>query len=576
MARRMSPEEYQAIGRSYYKLKQYEKALETFSKGIEACPTADLYDHRAATYDKLGNLNAAVKDGREMIRLNKKDVKGYLRTASILEKLEKPETALGIYKYGMKNVPPSDKNFKLLQQLHDKFTRKLSPASAIDPFTVLPAELAEMVLEYCSFRHMVNCMRVSKGWRDYLSKLPKLWMHLDLSGARRPVPRSFVNTAFKRSEYRLTRVTIHRFEHMDVLKNLAKAAKDLTELELISVPHTMSATLIDVVKSAPKLKKFTIHPEITQDTAVQIMHARPVLEHVVFGALRSRGAATNWTTSFGNLRTLGMHWSSPVSTVNLGLHDLLARTPCLESLALSNVQHIEAPQGWPRDEAQLPPLKSLALKRMDLLVLPLLPPTLQRLVIENDGGEFDLQHILPLHKCCVPELTHLAISGFKGLGTEALGDILDICSHENETATCSTRKPLQSLTLHGLVDSSSNHMFGLGQEARMESIFGDSPRVLTPALESLDIATMPCDDDDIEKLVNLYKTGLKTIDLSHTQITGASIKMLADKLPNLTTITANNCAKINGRDAINYAERKGISVSCQMAEQKGGRRLRYG
>jgi tetratricopeptide (TPR) repeat protein len=113
MARTMLPEEYREIGRSYYKLKQYEKALETFSKGIEACPTADLYDHRSATYDKLGNLNAAVKDGREMIRLNKKDVKGYLRTANVLEKMEKPETALGIHKYGMKNVPVSDKNFKV-------------------------------------------------------------------------------------------------------------------------------------------------------------------------------------------------------------------------------------------------------------------------------------------------------------------------------------------------------------------------------------------------------------------------------------------------------------------------------
>jgi len=432
-----------------------------------------------------------------------------------------------------------------------------------------------MVLEYCSFRHMVNCMRVSPGWRDYLSKLPKLWMHLDLSGARRPVPRSFVNTAFKRSEYRMTRVTIHRFEHMDVLKNLAKAAKDLTELELISLPHTMSATLIDIVKSAPKLKKFTIHPEITQDTAVQIMHARPVLEHVVFCALRSRGAATNWTTSFGNLRTLGMHWSSPVSTVNLELHGLLARTPCLESLALSHVQHLDSPQGWPRDEAQLPPLKSLALKRMDLLQFPLLPPTLQRLVIENDGGGLNLQQSLPLHQSCVPELTHLAISGFKGLEPETLGNLLDICFHESETATCSTRKPLQSLTLHGLIDSISDDMFGTGPDARTESIFGFSPRVLTPALESLDIATTLCNDDEIERLL-MYPTGLRIIDLSHTHITGASIKMLADKLPKLTSIKANQCANINGRDAINYAERKGISVSCQMAEQKGGRRLRYG
>jgi F-box/TPR repeat protein Pof3 len=113
----MSPEEYQELGRRYYKLKQYEKAAETFTNGLEACTTASLYDHRAATYEKLENLNAAVKDGREMIRLDKKDVKGYLRTASVLEKMEKPETALGIYKYGMKNVPTSDKNFKVCERL---------------------------------------------------------------------------------------------------------------------------------------------------------------------------------------------------------------------------------------------------------------------------------------------------------------------------------------------------------------------------------------------------------------------------------------------------------------------------
>jgi len=116
MARKMSAEEYQALGREYYKLKQYEKAVETFTSGIETCPTASLYDYRAATYEKLENFNASVKDGREMIRLNKKDVKGYLRTASVLEKMEKPETALGIYKYGMKNVPVDDKNFKVLRR----------------------------------------------------------------------------------------------------------------------------------------------------------------------------------------------------------------------------------------------------------------------------------------------------------------------------------------------------------------------------------------------------------------------------------------------------------------------------
>jgi len=109
----MSSDEYQELGRRYYKLKKYDKAIEVLTQGIEASPTIALYDHRAATHDKLNAFSAAVKDGREMIKLDKKEVKGYLRTASVLEKMDKPETALGIYKYGMKHVPTTDKNFKV-------------------------------------------------------------------------------------------------------------------------------------------------------------------------------------------------------------------------------------------------------------------------------------------------------------------------------------------------------------------------------------------------------------------------------------------------------------------------------
>lgn len=109
----MTPDEYQELGRRYYKLKQFDRAIKTLSQGIESSPTLALYDHRAASYDKLGDFKSAVKDGREMIKLDKAEIKGYLRTASILEKMEKPETALGIYRYGMKNVPVHDKNYKV-------------------------------------------------------------------------------------------------------------------------------------------------------------------------------------------------------------------------------------------------------------------------------------------------------------------------------------------------------------------------------------------------------------------------------------------------------------------------------
>ena len=109
----MTPNEYQELGRRYYKLKQFDKALETCNNAINACPTLGLYDHRAACYDKLGDYKAAVEDGRAMIKLEKQDVRGYLRTASVLEKMELPDRALGIYKYGMKHVPVDDQNFKV-------------------------------------------------------------------------------------------------------------------------------------------------------------------------------------------------------------------------------------------------------------------------------------------------------------------------------------------------------------------------------------------------------------------------------------------------------------------------------
>lgn len=113
MPQLLSPEEYQQLGRRYYKLGQFEKALETFNNAIGAFPTLGLHDGRAACCDKLGDDHAAVRDGKAMIRLDKQDVRGYLRTASMLVKMGQQETALGIYKYGMKNVPSNDKYFEV-------------------------------------------------------------------------------------------------------------------------------------------------------------------------------------------------------------------------------------------------------------------------------------------------------------------------------------------------------------------------------------------------------------------------------------------------------------------------------
>ena len=40
-------------------------------------------------------------------------VQGYLRTGNILQKMDKLDAAIGIYKYGIKNVSVADENFKV-------------------------------------------------------------------------------------------------------------------------------------------------------------------------------------------------------------------------------------------------------------------------------------------------------------------------------------------------------------------------------------------------------------------------------------------------------------------------------
>jgi F-box/TPR repeat protein Pof3 len=110
-----SPTEYEAIGVSYYKKKEYQQALQAFTAGINASaiPTVALYDYRAATHEKLADFHAAVKDGRDAIKLNRQDVRGYLRLASVFQKQNELGKAVGMYKYGMTKVPVGKNDFQV-------------------------------------------------------------------------------------------------------------------------------------------------------------------------------------------------------------------------------------------------------------------------------------------------------------------------------------------------------------------------------------------------------------------------------------------------------------------------------
>ncbi|USP79325.1 hypothetical protein yc1106_06599 [Curvularia clavata] len=587
MSRHMSAKEYQQLGRTFYKRKEYTQAVMTFTKGISICsePTVDLYDDRAAAYIKLERFGEAVKDGKEMIRLDATNVRGYYRVGQALEKMGKGEKALEIYKYGMKRFGPKDPQFKacafaytlfsirfvdILQDLHDNLIRDLSPAACVDPFSVLPKELAETILEYLTFRQMVNCMRVSKGWHSYIAGLPRLWMHLDLRYGLKPPPRSFVNFAFERSGFRMSKLTLLEFEHMDVIKNLAKAGKGLVDIEIRSLPKKVtSESLVDIAKESPNLKKLVVRAALKEDTMVKILNARPELEHVGFHSIVESKHPISWPKMLSHLHTLSLGWRETRDASKIELHKLMRLTPSLRELNISDVNFQSVRQDWLGDESELPPLKTLNLEFVGSFVHLFIPTTVQHLVMDNAlGGVLnDFPNDPRFVSSQLPDLTNLSVSGYT-INAKKIKWLLDSYLDNGDTERLVNGKPLQHLSLRCTLDSDATLCHG------PENILCQSPRIFTPALESLDLSTMPCTDDDVEQLLT-FDTGLTGIDLSDTRITGASVKMLVDKLPKLRHLKVDNCTRISGRDAIDYAMRKGVFVSYKMPRQTGGRKVRY-
>ena len=136
--------------------------------------------------------------------------------------------------------------------------------------------------------------------------------------------------------------------------------------------------------------------------------------------------------------------------------------------------------------------------------------------------------------------------------------------------------PLEYISLKGALSPGTTSLFSKPSPTtnKTPGLFTGSPRILTHSLKHLAAPGLPCNDDEIEHLIS-HDLRLEYIDLSATNITGAAIKMLVDGMPTLKHIRADQASRINGRDAIEYAERKGVRVSCSMSEGKSGKKVRY-
>lgn len=567
----MSATEYQELGKKYYKQKEYQKAVDAFTEGIESMsiPSVSILNNRAASFEKLESFKLAVKDGRDMIKIDKKDVRGYLRTGNILQKMDRLDAAIGIYKYGIKNVPVADENFKLLQGIHDKLTRQLSPPKAIDPFVMLPIELVEMIISYLTFRNMVTCLRVSKQWNRFLISRTPLWINLDLSYAKRQVSAKFVRNCIRRSQYKMKSAIVQRFTNQDVLRSLATTCKTLESLEFLS-GSIAGDSLCEIAMCATQLKKLTLTSNISLslDAVTQILRHRPSLTHAEFHSIVATGVRADWRVDLPNLQKLtlgcGQESSSPFSAL-LSLPALFARAPNLLDLSLSHWR-LHPNLLEEHDFTPLTSLTSLTLTRFALSTFPQLPSSLATLHLSSDNATIftplaplaarNDQNALDSH---LPHLLSLSLTHIAGLGPTLLSNLLLHHGTTDSAVDLSAATKLHTLSLAhaGILEKAD--LFALLHNPRLS------------ALRALDLTAAPVDDEFVDTLA-LTQPALASLDLSKTRITGVAVKELLKRLGRqLKWLGLDQCSGISSDDVVELARGMGVEVRRRMMEPKGGK-----
>lgn len=98
-----SAQELKNEGNKAFVAKEYQKAIELYTKAIELDPTdVSFYSNRSGSYFNLGDYEKALGDAELCLEKDKSFVKGYQRKGLALEKLGKHEVAYEVYEEGLK------------------------------------------------------------------------------------------------------------------------------------------------------------------------------------------------------------------------------------------------------------------------------------------------------------------------------------------------------------------------------------------------------------------------------------------------------------------------------------------
>ena len=551
----------QDAGRALYKRRDYAAALKSFNEAIGRGPTVALLDNRAACHEKLQDFPSALQDAKKAIQLAREDPTGYLRAGKVLSAMGKRSVALEIYSHGLKSVKHVGLGYELLRKVHAEVLKEVAPPKSVDPLTQLPRELAEMILEFVSFKQRMNACLVSKEWAGFIRSAPALWAHLDLSGTTRKVRTSFISRAINVGRKQLIRASLSMLYDFDKTLDALIQHCPLQDLELIETGvHTTA--LADKLKKATHLRTLRIRP----GTRLRPAALKAVMEHT-FDRLE--------TFEFA-LQDHGIwHFTSASQTLQrlhiTGLHTRL-HSPNLQTL-LPNLRHLllyeptREPQPLhPLDLSNLP-LESLDLSTPFITAISLtLPPSLTSLKLRgarDANGSFWLPPP-PGRQPHDPPLQHFQLPLLEVLDVDILNTELADLALFLGLPNAALSSPLRALAIRGL------HSLNVSRDA-LQTLLAH-PRLHSLEQLTLNLPLVLTDDHLVGSLERLE--GLRELDLSETDVTGVTVRGVVE-MGRVRRLRLRGCRGVGG-DAVVWARGRGVRVewSAEIGTGGKGRKVR--
>lgn len=525
-------------GRALYRSKDYTAALQCFNTVVSR-QDGSLFtalDNRAATQIQLGDLESALRDGRRMIKEERHNSVGYLRTGKVLQLLGKEEVALGIYKYGLGSVSPEESNFELLQSMHDKMA---SQFKAVDFVKLLPLELAQMIMSYLDFQSVVRLLRVSRLWNSTLSSFPTVWRHVDLSGAVRPVSTATVRAYVKRAQRTVKRATLHlsTLHHDDILNHVISRCKVLQHLDIVS--GSAGRTVLRAAPFAIELKTLILsNCDVTLDSVCQLLVHCSNLERAEFHKVHCVSRTTNWQGNMSKIRSLLIN-VTPQQALECGLNTsaLLEKIPNAQSLTFRNWRwNGLSSEDW--DFSVNPQLQRLDITNNQNIIFPRLPPSLLTLDLSNciPSPLLDDLGLANVMDSSLPEMKSLSLSSYHSMEPNRLLALLSLGKGKLELLNLKNCN-LQAQDISSLI-----------QDGFLKNVI------------QLNLAGLPVNDACAELLATNLPY-LKFLDLSSTRVTGVGVKALVLRPSiKLERLDLMQCSSVSV-DAVEFARSHGIHIT---------------